>query len=309
MTSIGLAEVDLVKGKDAIFLAHNGFEERYGFGKPFEEVTAEEFSRARYNGKLTTLNLDEFFELFKEIGGRVIFDIKNMDEEYDEIAATVCQRVKDTDLEDRVIMQAYCKRDFETVNRLGFRRSILAVWKYYYLSPLGEDAYKFISDCITINDANVWGISIPYYNHHMPAPSIDMPEILRYYAFWKRIFIHGAPQDRYPDILRMNMGVFADAFKKGIQFKDVSGKFAWRRYLFLNAELIDNGIDNQVSATCHFYQWGQNEGRLDKYNVPTDFKWASYLDKNEDLRISGVCSQDGAKAHWTKYGSSESRRY
>jgi glycerol-3-phosphate cytidylyltransferase len=309
LTTVGLVEIDVVKGKDGIFLAHNGFEERYGFDKPFEEVSTEEFATAKYNGHLTTLTLPEFFDLFKSLGGRVIFDIKNTDQEYDEIATIVHDQVISMGLEDRVIMQAYCKHDFETINLLGFKRAILALWKYYYLSPLGDEPIEFVEDCIAINEAMVWGISIPYYNHHMPAPSIDIPEIMRFYAFWKRIFIHGAPQERYPEILRLNMGVFADALNREIQFKDITGKFGWRRYLFLNPDLIKEGIDNQISAICHHHQWGQKEGRLEDYNLPEGFHWATYMDRNEDLRKSGVCAQDSAKSHWTRYGSQESRPY
>ena len=143
----------------------------------------------------------------------------------------------------------------------------------------------------------------------MKGPSIDSPEILRFYAFWKRIFIHGAPQERYPDVLRKNMGIFADAVGRGLQFREMSGAFNWRNYLFLNPELVSRGIDNQISAISHYYKWGQAEDRLVKYDTPEGFKWASYLDKNPDLRKAGICAQDSAKAHWTRYGSIEARKY
>ena len=309
LTSVGMVEVDLVKGKDAILLAHDGFEERYGFDRNFQEISTKEFAMAKYNGHLTTLSLSQFFEIFQTLQGRVVFDIKNTDDDYDEIATRVSEQVVELGLEKRVTIQAYCKTDFETVTRLKFKRVILAAWKYFYQDPLGDETFKFIDDCLAINESLISGISIPYYNHHMKGPSIDSPEILRFYAFWKRIFIHGAPQERYPDVLRKNMGIFADAVGRGLQFREISGAFNWRSYLFLNPELVARGIDNQISAISHYYKWGQAEGRLVKYDTPEGFKWASYLDKNPDLRKAGICAQDSAKAHWTRYGSIEARKY
>ena len=309
INSVGIVEVDLVRGADDILLAHNGFEERYGLDKPFTEVTADEFRALKYQDALSTLTLSDFFELFQSKGGRVVFDIKDTDEDYDEIAAEIFKAAEAHELLDRVIVQAYHKRDFDTLNRLGFSRIILAVWKYYYLDPLGEEPWAFIESCLKISEQKVFGISIPYYNHHMSAPSIDNDKLLPFYGFFKRIFIHGAPQDRYPEILRLNLGVFADAFRKGIQFKDVSGRFGWRRYLFLNPELVAEGIDNQISAVCHYHQWGKNEDRLTDYELPAGFNPNGYLDKNLDLRKSGISGADSAKAHWTRHGGKESRAY
>jgi glycerol-3-phosphate cytidylyltransferase len=309
LLAVGMVEVDLVLGKDDILLAHNGFEERYGLDKPFAEVTADEFRALKYKDTLQTLTLSDFFELFASVKGRVVFDIKDMDEDYDAIATAIKDIAEQKGLIDRVVVQAYCKRDFDTLNRLGFRRTILAVWKYYYLDPLGPDAHEFITSCLKINQQNVFGISIPYYNHHMSSPSIDHDGLLPFYGYFKRVFIHGAPQERYPDILRLNLGVFADAFKKGIQFKDVSGRFGWRRYLFLNPELVAEGIDNQISAVCHYYEWGEKEGRRTDYNLPKEFVPNRYLDKNADLRQAGISGADSAKAHWTLHGSDQARPF
>ncbi len=309
LNAIKLVEVDLVLGKDDIFLAHNGFEEKYGFDKPFTEVSHEEFLQAKFGGYLSTLNLDGFLKLLSETSGKVVFDIKNTDEEYTQIAGAIAERIIPLKLDDRVIIQAYTKKDFEVVHRLGFKRAILAVWKYFYLSPLGDDAVRFIEECLKFNDRLVQGISIPYYNHHMPAPSIDMDELLPFFSYFKRVFIHGAPQDRYPEMLRRNLGIFADALKPGIQFKDVSGRFGWRKYLFLNPGLVTEGIDNQISATCHYKEWGEREGRLSEYDVPGDFVATSYIDKNPDLKLSGVVGSDTARAHWTRFGAKQPRRY
>ncbi len=309
LNAIGFVEVDVVKGADDILLAHNGFEEKYGFDKPFESVTRAEFKAAKFNDVLTTITLEEFFALFRGARGFAVFDVKNMDGEYEELVTEVARLAREYDVLDRVIVQAYCKKDFEIVVRLGIKRAILAVWKYFYLAPLGTEAMQFLEDCLAINDPIVYGLSIPYYNHHMPAPSIEMDELAVLHASFKRVFIHGAPQDRYPDILRRNLGLFADAFKKGIQFRHVRGRFGWRRYLFLNPGLVEQGIDNQVSATCHYVEWGENEQRAAEYDVPADFSPSGYIEKNRDLKLAGVVGPDSARSHWTRFGKDQTRRY
>ncbi len=307
--SLGMVEVDLLKGADDIFLAHTEFEEKYGLDKPFEEVTREEFLQTQFGGQLTPICLPEFFEMFAKLGGNVIFDVKNTGTDYEDIVTEIAALSKQYQVRSRVIVQAYCKKDFEVINRLGIKRSILAVWKEFYQAPLGQEARAFIDACFQINEQKIYGISIPYKNPHMPAPSIDMDEIHLMHAYFKRIYIHGAPFDRYPDILRRNMGLFADAFKKRIQFRDVSGRFGWRQYLFLNPGLLDTGIDNQVSATCHYMEWGQKEGRESEYDIPEGFNPTRYVDLNTDLRPGGIAGPDSALAHWTRYGKAQNRRY
>ncbi len=302
-SAAGMVEVNLVRGIDDIFLARNGFEEKYGLKKSFSDVSSEEFSKLKFSGELTTLNLNEFFSLLEKNDGIVVFDVKDTLSGYDEVVSAVYNKAKKLGVLDRVVVQAYCKRDFEVINRLGFLKSILAVWKYYYHDPLGDDSLSFVSECMDINDSIVYGISLPYSNRHMLVPSVNSDEVFPFLAFWKRIFIHGAPREVYPDIMRRNFGLFADAFGSCLEFKDAPRKFNWRHYIFLNPALVNDGIDNQISAVCHYYQWGEEEGRLTDYNLPEGFAVGKYLEKNPELRAHGVSGADTAKAHWTRIGS------
>jgi len=298
-----------VQGVDNIFLAHDGFENKYGFRKPFNQVTATEFSAATFDNKLTTINLDQFFELFRSVGGSVVFDVKNIDDQYVAMISEIYSKARKHEVVDRIVIQAYSKANFVAVNRIGFKRTILAVWKHFFRSPLGSESYRFIEECLSINERIVYGISIPYHNIHLRAPSVELDELLPFFGFWKRIFIHGAPHSSYPHILRRNMGLFADAFNQNIEFRHASGQFNWRRYMFLNPALVANKIDNQVSATCHYIDSGRREGRLVDYKIPNNFDVDGYLAKNRDLRLAGISGLDTAKAHWTLFGAQQSRPY
>ena len=303
-----VVEVDLVLGKDSIFLAHDGFEAKYALEGSFENISVDRFSKARFEGALRTMDLGEFFEMLGSTSNFSVFDIKNTNDQYKEVARKVYELACRHGVQDQIILQAYCKQDFEFVCQLGVSKAILPVWKYFYRDPLGPDARGFIEECLAINSSVVRGISIPYYNHHMQEPSVESPNILPFFGYFKRIFIHGAAPEEYPQILRRGMGLFADSITRGIEFKDVPPGFSWRRYMFLNQGLVDQGIDNQVSAVRHYVEWGQKEGRLVEYEVPDGFNMRDYLDRNKGLRSVGIGGIDSAKAHWTRVGSKQGLR-
>ena len=309
MKCLQYVEVDIVKGKDGLLVAHDGFESRYGLEKPFRETEKSEFAVLRYGNKLSTISLEDVFAMAKSSDKFIVCDVKGTGEEYAQVVKEIYLLANEKKVLKNVVMQCYCVEDFKIVNALGFKNSLLAVWKYFYLSPLGQDAYNFVGECNRINPNMIVGISIPFTNKHMAVPAIEDSRIAKWFSFWKRIYIHGAPKNQYPNVLRKNLGLFADSFSSANEFKDAPNKFSWRQYLFLNPLLVDAGVDNHISAVNHFMDYGNTEKRVHLYDIPDDFRWSAYMDINPELKSAGVAGADSAKAHWTRYGQFENRRY
>jgi hypothetical protein len=307
--AIDVVELDFVEGADGVHVAHDTFEERFGFSKPFEQLTVEEFAGGRYGGELTPLSVEQALALGTAPGKAIVCDVKAPGDSFKRVARHLYEVAAGSDALARVVMQCYSVEDFRFAKELGFQRTLLAVWKHFYLNPPGRDAFDFVSDCLNIADELVVGISAPYTNKHLDRPIYEYPEFDRWTAFWKRLYIHGAPTGQYSAILQRNFGLFADRFSSVFEFRDLPWGFHWLDYLFLNPGLIDAGVDNQVAAVNHFLQYGRAEGRPWKMEVPSDFVYATYLDLNPNLRAGGVGAAHSARAHWTRYGRAEGRRY
>ena len=309
LKAIDIVELDFVKGQDGIIVAHDQTEHKYDIETSFAKTSVDEFLTRKCKGELTPLSLESALRMCLRPGKALVCDIKSAGEEYAEVADAIYAMACSLGIENRLVIQSYCISDYTALQKIGPIYSILAVWKYFYRDPIGKDAHEFISSCIDINSDLVVGISIPYINHHLDKPTIAYPDFKLFHAFWKRIYIHGAPQSAYPEILRLNVGLFADAYSEKFEFSAHPENFNWRQYLFLYPKLIDSGCDNQISATLHYLKYGKNECRLARYATPDDFVFQTYVNKNPELRKGGISGPNTARAHWTLYGSKEKRKY
>lgn len=309
LASCNIVELDFVMASDGVIVAHNGFEPRYGIDKPFSEITCEEFLDHRYAGELSPLTIEDAIIACARAGKALVCDIKDTKDAYRDVASRIHEVAKRHNVLDRVIVQCYSVEDFKTAIALGFEHMLLAVWKYFYKDPVGDDSFAFLQKCLVMSPDKVVAVSIPYINHHMKCPSYKDSRFMRFFALWRRLYIHGAPVPEYTAILQNNLGIFADCWEPELQFRDSPKDFDWKEYLFLNSRLVDAGCDNEVAATVHFMKYGRHEGRKIKFDVPNDFDYARYLDLNPGLRKAGIGGVNSAHAHWTAYGSSEGRKY
>ncbi len=312
MASLGavdVVELDIVRAKDGLIVVHDGYESKYGLQKPFAETTVAEFLDARFAGELKPIPIARAVELCTKKGKALVCDIKATGKEYQRVADELFELAGGKGVLDRIVLQCYCNDDFDYAVRKGFRRTLLAVWKYFYKDPVGEKARDFIRHCLTVNEHAVIGISVPYINRHLDRPSYEHPGFLEFFSFWKRLYVHGAPLAKYPEIMRRNLGLFADAYSEQYQFGEQLGDFRWIDYLFLNPGLVEAGCDNQISATVHYLKYGRLEGRSVRCTVPNDFNYMEYLDLNPALRKAGISAANSARAHWSAYGQREGRRY
>lgn len=309
LRAVDVVELDFVRGADGVIVAHDTFEQRYGFERNFRDIPVSEFLESRYEGKLRPVSMKEAISLCARNGKALVCDVKGVREEYAAVAAEIAEEARRANSLSRVVLQCYNQDDFKVARQLGFQRVLLAVWKYFYKDPLGEKSFDFLRECLEIDAGAVVGMSMPYQNKHMPVPSVDAPELLRFMSLWKRIYVHGAPKSEYPRMLDRNLGIFADGFSDRYAFQDLPHALDWRQYLFLNPDVVAAGHSSQVGAAVHFLRYGQEQGRKASYEVPEDFGYAHYLDCNPGLRKAGIGGVDSAKAHWTLHGHREGRRY
>ncbi|WP_082607271.1 adenylyltransferase/cytidyltransferase family protein [Lysobacter sp. Root983] len=305
---LDVVELDLLRCGDGVIVAREGNEAHYGFDRPFAEVSVQEFLAARYDERLRPIALGDAIRTCARRDKALVCSIGS-DADYEYIAQQVYTEAERQGLVDRVVLQCYDRGDFHTALRLGFRRAMLAVWKHHYRDPLGPDALAFVEDCMRTAGHAVVGIAVPYQNKHMPVACVDDPRAVGLYSFWKRVYVHGAPMSAYGRVLNANFGLFADGYSQTLDFDRCPDGFHWRSYLFLNPDVALAGHANQIGATTHYLQYGQQEGRLHRYSAPNDFSHAVYVDMNPVLRTTGVSGADTAKAHWTKFGAKEQRRY
>ena len=81
--------------------------------------------------------------------------------------------------------------------------------------------------------------------------------------------------------------------------------FDWRDYLVANLDLVDAGINNEMSAKKHYSDVGIKEKRKLRSNV---FEWTQYIAINSDLIESGIITKEKASEHYIKNGYKEQRR-
>ncbi|MEG3790380.1 adenylyltransferase/cytidyltransferase family protein [Lysobacter sp. CCNWLW3] len=301
-------ELDLARCSDGVIVAREGSEASYGFECPFSQLSSQQFRGSRFDERLTPIGLAEAIRICAQ-GGKALVCSIGSSADYEYIAQQVFREAEMQGAVDRVVMQCYDRGDFNAALRIGFSRTMLAVWKHHYRDPLGPDAMAFIEDCMATAAHAVVGIAVPYQNKHMPLACVDDPRALGLYSFWKRIYVHGAPIGDYGRVLNANFGLFADGYSQALDFDRCPDGFQWRSYLFLNPDVALAGHTNQIGATTHYLQYGMHEGRLYRYSAPPDFSHAVYVDMNPVLRTTGVSGADTAKAHWTKFGAKEQRRY
>jgi len=297
---LDVVEIDVVQGLDGPLIAHDSLENKYGLNKKFEETTQEEFSTLKYEGCLNTISVDELLNILKRrINKKIIVDIKEVGAKYEHLFNQFLNLVKEEKLLERVVFQVYCKDDFDIALKAGGERVILAVWKYFYKDPLGVESFNFIQECIEVNSQVIVGVSIPYNNKYMALPSCEDERLLKFYSFWKRIYLHGAPYSRYPEILRKNLGLFIDVIDEKVEFSSLPNDFNWITYLFLNSDLVDKLIRDPISAMRHYLKFGEKEKRKYKYVLPDKFSWQQLLLEQPTLRKLGVGNVNSVNAYIT----------
>lgn len=305
LNAVNIVELDMTMGANGVIVAHEGFEPRYGLSRDFADTTSQAFLATTFENRLSPVRLEDAVACATRPGKALVCDVKPGRDGYKTLARAVRDTVEDHGQIEQIVLQCYAPDDFAEAMRLGFKRVILAARKYYYRAPIGADYRAFVRDAIAINADAVWGLSLPWRNKHMEAPVIDLPEFPELFAFWKRIFIHGAPPEEYPRILRMNCGLFADGIDRQHEFRHLPKGFDWRRYLFLNRDLIRVGRVTEVEAMAHFIKHGAHEGRPTDYAVPEGFDHGRYVDRNPKLRKASVNAFHSAAAHYTLYGAGE----
>lgn len=82
--------------------------------------------------------------------------------------------------------------------------------------------------------------------------------------------------------------------------------FNWIKYLYLNQDLIDSGINNEQKARAHFDILGQKEGRIYEYEIPDGFDIEFYKQIHPYL---SQMPDDGVYAHYTVYGKKAGSLY
>ena len=303
--TINIVEMDFCMGQDGVIIAHDTFEPRYGLETAFGDTAVSDFLKTRYEGALSPVPVEEVVRRCTRTGKALVCDIKPTGEAYRDVAQALRQIVEEHGQIEQTVIQCYSVEDFSEAMRLGFKRAMLPAWKYFYRDPIGPEVFDFYRKCLEINADAVWGLSLPYTNKHMDGPIVDHPDFARMFAFWKRIFIHGAPPEEYPRILKMNVGLFADSIDRRFEFKDLPKGFDWRRYIFLNRDLIAADRVCEVEAMAHYLKYGQAEGRLHDYDLPTGFTWNGYIGRNPKLRQSSINAVDSASAHYMRHGRKE----
>lgn len=303
IATANIVELDICLGKDGLIVAVDGFEPKYCLETNFAETTTAEFMTKRFNNVLTPISIEDALRKCTQNGKALVCDIKPTGTAYNEVASALREAVAKHGQIEQTVVQCYSVDDFTEALRLGFQRMMLPAWKYFYRNPIGTEVFDFYSRCIEINADAVWGLSLPFTNKHLDGPIVDHRDFRRMYAYWKRIFIHGAPMHEYPRLLNMNLGLFADALTPRVEFKDVPKGFDWRRYLFLNPGLITAGKDNEVKAVEHYIQYGEKEGRAIAYDLPKGFSYGTYIAKNPKLRKLSVNGHDTAASHYTRIGA------
>lgn len=304
-----LVELNFVKSKDGIIAAKADTESFYGLSAPFGTITTTQFLSQKFQNKLTPVDLDNALDICLKPRRALVCSIPATGDEYIDIAKTIINKSRERNFLNRLVIKSYCEEDFIALKKLGSVRIILDTQKFFSKEPVGDKAFNFVKTCQNIDNDKILSLCIPYGNKRFKRANIDNLNFARFHGFWKRIFITNAPIKEYERILRRNLGLFADSLDSHFEFKDAPSRFNWRHYLFLNFELLDMGVDTQISAMLHYLKHGQTEKRLTAYNIPEGFSHRRYLDKNPDLIKAGISEKDSAKAHWTRYGCKEDRNY
>jgi hypothetical protein len=81
-------------------------------------------------------------------------------------------------------------------------------------------------------------------------------------------------------------------------------RFNWEYYIYINDDLLNNGINNEVNAYNHFKQYGLKEKRI-YCDISILFNWINYKENNPDL--IHISSEIEAWRHFLYHAKNEQR--
>jgi hypothetical protein len=202
-----LIEVDVVLCKDALIVAHDGLEKNYGFKINFAEIEVNEFLAAKYAGKFTTLSFEQLVVFAVSHDVKFIIDIKEKDEIYDkaiEIINSICLKYSAF---DKIIVQVYEPRDYDTVAQYPFFGVFVVMWKNYG-NLFSKYSLDYIEHCFLDKRIPVRGLSIYYINRQNKKPNIDLAEFNTYLNKDVMIYFHGHKKEDEQALLERGFGIF-----------------------------------------------------------------------------------------------------
>ena len=89
--------------------------------------------------------------------------------------------------------------------------------------------------------------------------------------------------------------------------------FEWRFYLFMNPDLVQNGLTTEESARKHWIQYGKSEGRISAHPDRDIFDFEYYSSRyrifgnKDESKISETDSIRYILEHWYLHGKKEGR--
>lgn len=151
-------EVDVLKIKDSIVLAHDNMEEIYGLSSNFKDVELKDFTKLKVYNKYTPTTIVMLKDIIDRYPNtRFILDIKEQDSDYVDVLKYINTVFNNT---TNLIVQVYCEQDIVACVDLGYRSCILGLWKNFD-DIFDLECLKFI-DCVKFKNIDVFGVAISY---------------------------------------------------------------------------------------------------------------------------------------------------
>ena len=154
-------EIDVLKIKDGYIIAHNGYENIYGYNGDFTNITMDEFNNLLVYNKYTPMNfilLKNILDKYKNV--KFNLDIKDQKIDYNNALHFIKEIFKDN-LEN-LVPQVYELDDLFKCVELGFTFCMVGIWKYYD-DIYSNNSQNFIKNIQEYNNIiNITGFSIDF---------------------------------------------------------------------------------------------------------------------------------------------------
>lgn len=255
-----LIELDVVECRDGLIVAHDGLESEYGFKSGFKDITVDEFERAAFRSRYTTMSVERAFRVVRDHDVNLVLDLKAHGKTYKNSIAEIGALAQEEGVIEKIVPQVYSYEDFETAREWSFYGCIVSLWKRFDRNPFSDTAIEELERIFAADPYYPIGIALRYQNTITGEINTEVPDVYKLKSFGVRVYVHAQPPTREEELLRSNFGVFAHDVDVDHDRKFPSD-FEWREYVRANQDLAKKGVTTEEQAKLHWLNHGRFERR------------------------------------------------
>lgn len=206
---VSLIEFDVLWANDGLIIAHGGLEESYGLKVRFSKVSIREFKKQKYLGTFSLMSLSDLCFRLIDHDTHVVLDLKcYSDKEYRGMLEEISRIAQINGVQDKIIPQVYSPDNYDAATELGFRNTILALWKNYN-DVRTDQARDCLVHCLSGPAEGFRGLSIHARHFALDGGQKDSGLSAFFFDLTGSVFVHGQKREEEEELLARGLGLYS----------------------------------------------------------------------------------------------------